>query len=449
MLVDIAGGVPGLLGRTGPAVYRGVDAPDGGMLVAALQPHRVLTLGPDAFLHYPEPIVHRLEDGLGLIGVWLRVFAYQLCDASRETVAAIVVGRTVGDGSPAIVEGIRGPDAAVGIVEVVAVGVVVALLPGQVRRDDGPHPSHIGRIGIVLEVPQQLVDVVQVHVVVVHLVVALGVAADIAVGVHLRAPLLFSARQVHLRILRGMWNGGRHLRHLALGVGIEVADGSVLPAQHIAQIACAPACQRHAPADAAVEPRLSVPVAVGSQHEGSAEGVDIGVGGIKLDAGSQIAIVGKDAVRLVPGLFLGHRLHLVEIHLQKAEARFRHHRHLLQDAIGSLEASRLVCPDVTIPMQLWLDDGTDDGPHTGRVAQRRGAEAQDGTLTVMTGYCRHLQRVAQLAVIYRIIPGARHSPAVVGLAWQLVQLVATASVVQFEADIPVMPLLDHSKHGTV
>ena len=63
----------------------------------------------------------------------------------------------------------------------VAVGVVVAFLPRQMASDDWPHTMHIGRIGIVLKVPEQFIDVVEVHVVVVHLVVALWVTADIAV----------------------------------------------------------------------------------------------------------------------------------------------------------------------------------------------------------------------------------------------------------------------------
>ena len=59
----------------------------------------------------------------------------------------------MGYGTSVIVKRIAGPDAAVGIVEVVAVGVVVALLPCQVALDDGPHLAHIVLVGIVLEVP--------------------------------------------------------------------------------------------------------------------------------------------------------------------------------------------------------------------------------------------------------------------------------------------------------
>ena len=83
----------------------------------------------------------------------------------------------------------------------VTIRVVVTFLPCQMRLDDRPHLLHVSRIGIILEVPEQLVDIVQVHVVVVHLVIALGIAADIAVRVHLRPPLLLRPSKIHRRIL--------------------------------------------------------------------------------------------------------------------------------------------------------------------------------------------------------------------------------------------------------
>ena len=63
----------------------------------------------------------------------------------------------------------------------VAVRVEVALLPLQMSLDDGPHLAHVDRVGIVHEVAQQFVHVVQIHVVVVHLVVLLRIATDVAV----------------------------------------------------------------------------------------------------------------------------------------------------------------------------------------------------------------------------------------------------------------------------
>ena len=49
--------------------------------------------------------------------------------------------------------------------------------------------------------PEQLIDVVQVHVVVVHLVVALRITTDIAITIHLRPPSFLSPCEVEYRIL--------------------------------------------------------------------------------------------------------------------------------------------------------------------------------------------------------------------------------------------------------
>ena len=103
-----------------------------------------------------------------------------------------------------------------------------------------------------------------------HLIVALGVATDVAVGVHLRAPPLLGPGEVQRGVLRGVRNGGRDIGHLTLGIGIEVGALTVVPPQHIAHIGRAPTGQRHTPAHTAVEPRLTVPVAIGSKSQGAA-----------------------------------------------------------------------------------------------------------------------------------------------------------------------------------
>ena len=94
----------------------------------------------------------------------------------------------MGDGTTAIIQRIARPDAAISIIEMVAVRVEVAFLPSQVTLQHRPHLLEICLIGIVLEVPQQLVDVVEVHIIMVHLVVTVRIAADIAIRVHLRMP---------------------------------------------------------------------------------------------------------------------------------------------------------------------------------------------------------------------------------------------------------------------
>ena len=147
--------------------------------------------------------------------------------------------------------------------------------------------------------PEQLVDVVQVHVVMVHLVVALGITTDIAIGVHLCAPAFLGSCQIHLRILRGMMDGRFNTRHLTFGIGIEMTALTVVPPQHIAHIGSTPASQRHAPTDAAMKPRRSVPVAISSKNQRTTQCIDIRIGGTELDTARHLA---KKRLGLLIGL---------------------------------------------------------------------------------------------------------------------------------------------------
>ena len=88
--------------------------------------------------------------------------------------------------------------------------------------------------------PQEFVYVAEVHVVVVHLVVALRIAADVAVAVHLGAPFLLGPRHVLFRILGGMRIYGGDTVYLRLGVGVEMRAGAVVPAQEVAAVGSAP-----------------------------------------------------------------------------------------------------------------------------------------------------------------------------------------------------------------
>ena len=126
-----------------------------------------------------------------------------------------------------IVQGITCPDTAIGIIQTIVIGVEVALLPCQMQLDDGPHLTQIILIGIILQMQQQLVDVVQVHVVVVHDVLAVGIATDVAVRIHLRAPCLCLTGQQLLGVGRRIRNNRLHVGYLTVGIGIEMAHGTV------------------------------------------------------------------------------------------------------------------------------------------------------------------------------------------------------------------------------
>ncbi len=104
----------------------------------------------------------------------------------------------------------------------VGVGIEVALLPLVVQLDVWPHPPHHGRVGVIAEVPHEFVDVVEVHVVVAHLVGAPRQAADVAVRVDRRAPLLEGACKVAVRILLRLGIDWRDIRDHAPGVLDEV-----------------------------------------------------------------------------------------------------------------------------------------------------------------------------------------------------------------------------------
>ena len=132
--------------------------------------------------------------------------------------------------------------------------------------------------------PEQLIHIVEVHVVMVHLIITLRITTDIAIRIHLGAPFLLSTRHIHLGILRGMRNSGFYIGHLTLGIGIEMAQLTLIPSQYITHIGSTPTGQRHAPAYTAMQPGLSVPIAIGSKGQGTSQCINIRVWCIELDS---------------------------------------------------------------------------------------------------------------------------------------------------------------------
>ena len=126
----------------------------------ASETHAVFILHPMPLVGKPKPLVHCLEYALGLGPVGLRVLTDYLSYACRKQVAAIVVGRRMRGRAAVVVQRIARPDAAVGIVETVVVGIEVPLLPLEVKLYDRPHLAHVGSVRVIREVPEQLIDVV-------------------------------------------------------------------------------------------------------------------------------------------------------------------------------------------------------------------------------------------------------------------------------------------------
>ena len=130
-VVYVAGGMIGLLRRAGATVDRCIDAPDGRMVMNPLQSHDVLTFCPNALLRHPQSFVHSLQDGICLILIRFWILADHLCHTCCQFVSAIVIGRGMRHRPTTIVECVRGPDTTIGIVEMVAVRVIVTFLPSQ------------------------------------------------------------------------------------------------------------------------------------------------------------------------------------------------------------------------------------------------------------------------------------------------------------------------------
>ena len=280
------------------AVDSMIDGPHAWHGVQSLQAHQVAALSPYAALLVPEDLGKGCAYAfcLFLVISSLSALSQPLGNDRSKHVCAIVERGRMGDSPSAIVEPVACPDAAVGIVQSVAVRVEVALLPCQRALDDGEDALRISPVASPLKMPEELVDIVEVHVVMVHLIVSARVAADVSLTVHLSAPAFLSPCQPLLGVLRGRGNGRFYVDNLRCRVCIEMAAGSVVPAQDVACICRPPSCQRSAPANGSVQPRLPVPDAVGSSHEGSSEGVEKAVGSIENDA------LGKSFLSLGCGL---------------------------------------------------------------------------------------------------------------------------------------------------
>ena len=347
-----------------------------------------------------------------------------------------------------VIERIARPDAAVRVVECVVVGVEVALLPCQVSRDDGPHPSGIVQVARPAEVPQQLVHVAEVHVVVVHLVVPSRVAADVAVAVHLRAPLLCSACQVHRAVLRGVGIAWQNVSDLRGGIVVEVCAGAVGPSQAVARIGSPPSAQGHPPSVGTVQPDLTVPDAVGSCHECTAQGVDEGVGRLDAEAGYQCLACSFRLLVELPSACRGEAAqlpvgveHVGDARLVGGESRGR--GRLCQ---GSLEAVGRVGTHVAVAAEPF---GTDGGEASLEAAVLRTFKAPDGFFAVRQRKDRDTEAVRAPCRVGKHVAASsgRIACLAVGGGVQGKPLPSVAR--QAEGNVPALGLVVDSKDGAV
>ncbi len=260
--VDIAGGGVGLEGVGDLGVDGVVDGPDCGRGVETLFASGILEFGPVAAFGHPEGGVDGFADGFGFIEIGGGIFAYYLSHAGGHEVGEAVVGRGVGDGAAAVVEGITGPDAAVGVIEVVAVRVEVEFFPGEMAFDHREEAAHGCGVACVAEVAHEGINVDEVHVVVRHFAFLSRSAAYVAVAVHGCSPAFFSPREVEGAVLAGMLECGGDVGNLIVGIGGEMGEGAVVAAYGVAYVGTAPSEVGRAPSNRAVEPCLSAPDAV-------------------------------------------------------------------------------------------------------------------------------------------------------------------------------------------
>ena len=169
-----------------------IDGPYSRTLVQALVSHQVLVLSPHTFVLHPQSFIDSLVDAVGLsliMGCFLG-HSQSFGQACSHAVGTIVESGRVSGRTTIIIKSITCPNTTIGIVETVTIGVEVTLFPSQVALNDRPNLTHILPIARPIEVPQEFIHVVEVHVVMVHLIVTVRIAADVSVAIHLRTPLL-------------------------------------------------------------------------------------------------------------------------------------------------------------------------------------------------------------------------------------------------------------------
>ena len=279
----------------------------------------------------------------------------------------------MGHCSAVVLQGIAGPDAAIGIIKMVAVGVPCAFLPIQMPPDDGPEPAHHRRVGIELKVPQQFVDVDKIHVVVVKLVVVFRCAADIAVRVHRRAPSVCPAGQPVGRV-RQMGQHGGHARDLTAGIGLKMTLLPFGPAQEVARISPTPSGQLRLPAHGSVKPRLSVPGPVGRRREDSAHGIEPNIGRGNDDAARKCLSVTLGPV-VTPGQcrLVGHgEGRGVEGHIGRLVCRWCQTDGLQNGRCGLESVVPIKPADVSGPTELLHPGGRQPSLHRHRRGKPRG-----------------------------------------------------------------------------
>ena len=253
-------------------------------LVQPFQSHEILVFRPMTFGGQPQSSFKRFPDFLCFLQVRERIltdfFGYQC----RHSVSAVVVSCCVCYRTAVVVECITRPDAGVSVIESIVVGVVIQLLPGKVSGNYRPYFSHIIQITRPIEMPEQFVDVAQIHVVVMHLIGSVWISADISVTVLRRTPFFFRACEVQYTILSRMWDDKRNICHLTGCIIVKMSACAVVPTETITGVCRSPARKLHSPAYCSVKPHLAIPNSISSNGQCSTNRIQIGIRCINYDS---------------------------------------------------------------------------------------------------------------------------------------------------------------------
>ena len=247
-----------------------------------------------------------------------------------------------------------------------------------------------------------------------------------------------------------MGNGCRNAGHLTVGVGIEVAASPFVPSQHVGQIAGAPSGQRHSPSHGSVQPRLTVPGAVGSRHYGRPQRVEKGIGRVH-----------RDLPPVVLYLFLGGLHPLAErfpVHVLQPQTVAHHlcespflpvHPEPLQFHAVALQASRLVHADVTVARQPFLPHARHDGIYLRHLREAHRPEVPGGTVGI--GQTAHVEQQTGASPAAVLNPVPALSPCIASLACgSAVQRHRMSLVCHLETDVPaVARILEQGEHRAV
>ena len=130
------------------AVDRCIHAPKSCTLMLPSLAHAVFIFGPMTCWQ-PQHRVAGCLYGIGLTVISATVLAEHLCYACCHSVGTIVIGCGMCHCTSTVIECIAGPDAAIGIIEMVAIRIKISFLPCQVRFYHWPHSAHICSVGII------------------------------------------------------------------------------------------------------------------------------------------------------------------------------------------------------------------------------------------------------------------------------------------------------------